>query len=121
MKPVAAVLVLALALIASNSLGGADTAASTIEAANEDGESTWEFSLSGATYVARNAHDYFNPTLTADRDWLHLEARYNYEALKTGSVWLGYNFSTGDKLAITVTPTLGGVFGDLTGIAPGYT
>jgi hypothetical protein len=119
MKPVAA-LAFTFALIASDLLG-ATLAASATETANENEESSWEFSLSGATYVARNAHDYFNPTLTADRDWLHLEARYNYEALKTGSVWLGYNFSTGNKLAVTVTPMLGGVFGDLTGIAPGYT
>jgi hypothetical protein len=49
-----------------------------------------------------------------------LEARYNYEALKTDSVWLGYNFSTGKKLELQVTPMLGGVFGDISGIAPGY-
>ena len=57
----------------------------------------------------------------ADRDWLHLEARYNYEAIKTGSLWLGYNFSFGKKLALEATPMVGGVFGDITGIAPGYT
>ena len=65
--------------------------------------------------------DYVNPNFTADRDWVHLEARYNYEELKTGSVWFGYNFSTGEKLKFDVTPMLGGVFGDITGIAPGYT
>jgi len=52
---------------------------------------------------------------------LHLEARYNYEAIKTGSLWLGYNFSFGKKLAFEATPMFGGVFGDITGIAPGYT
>ena len=60
------------------------------------------------------------PTITADRNWLHLEARYNYEALDTGSAWVGYNFAGGEKLAWEVTPMLGGVFGDTTGIAPGY-
>ena len=60
------------------------------------------------------------PTFTADRGWLHLEARYNYEALDTGSAWVGYNFSGGEKLAWEFTPMLGGVFGDTTGIAPGY-
>ncbi len=50
-----------------------------------------------------------------------MEARYNYEALKTGSLWLGYNFSLGDKLVLEATPMLGGVFGNSTGVAPGYT
>jgi hypothetical protein len=121
MKPVvAAALALGFVLL-SDSLGGTEAAASATDTATENEESSWQFSLTGTTYVARNAHDYFNPTLTADGDWLHLEARYNYEALKTGSIWLGYNFNTGDKLAISVTPMLGGIFGDLTGIAPGYT
>jgi hypothetical protein len=43
--------------------------------------------------------------------WLHLEARYNYENLRTGSVWVGYNFSAGKKLVLDVAPVLGGVFG----------
>src|SRR5262249_52978266 len=47
-------------------------------------------------------------------------ARYNYEALDTASAWVGYNFSGGEKLAWELTPMLGGVFGETTGIAPGY-
>jgi hypothetical protein len=81
----------------------------------------WEYSISAATYVVRNGPEYVNPIFTADRSWLHLEARYNYEALKTGSLWLGYNFSLGDKLVLQATPMLGGIFGNSTGIAPGYT
>ena len=87
----------------------------------EKNETKWEFSLSTFTYLAQHARDYVNPNFTADHDWLHLEARYNYEELKTASVWFGYNFSTGEKLKFEVTPMLGGVFGDITGIAPGYT
>ena len=64
--------------------------------------------------------DYVQPTVTADRGWLHLEARYNYEALDTASVWVGYNFSGGEKLVWELTPMLGGVFGDTNGVAPGY-
>ena len=87
------------------------------EAADENG---WSFSLSAATYVVPDSHDYVQPTFTADRGWLHLEARYNYEDLDTGSVWVGYNFSGGKKLAWEITPMLGGVFGHTTGLAPGY-
>ena len=60
------------------------------------------------------------PTIRADRGWLHLEARYNYEALDTGSAWIGYNFSVGEKLNLEFTPMLGAVFGKTTGVAPGY-
>src|SRR5262249_21316167 len=49
-----------------------------------------------------------------------LELRYNYEAIKTGSIWIGYNFSWGENLILELTPMLGGVFGDITGAAPGY-
>ena len=102
------------------SLGGAATDA-PFEAETEKNETRWEFSLATFTYLAQHARDYVNPNFTADRDWLHLEARYNYEELKTGSAWFGYNFSTGEKLKLEVTPMLGGVFGDITGVAPGYT
>ncbi|MFL6514042.1 MAG: hypothetical protein ACJ8M1_03375 [Chthoniobacterales bacterium] len=81
----------------------------------------WEYSLWTAYYLAQHGRDYMNPSVTADHGWLHLEARYNYEALKTGSFWIGYNFMTGKKLTIEAMPMLGGVFGDITGIAPGYT
>ena len=64
--------------------------------------------------------DYAQPTVAFDREWLHLEARYNYEGLDTGSAWVGYNFSGGEKLAWAFTPMIGGVFGNTTGIAPGY-
>ena len=89
--------------------------------AEESGQGDWNYAFSAATYLLRNDREYVNPSFTADRNWLHVEARYNYEALKTGSVWLGYNFSLGEKLALEATPMVGGVFGDITGFAPGYT
>ena len=101
-------------LVVCESLGGAT------EGDTQRDETQWEFSLSTFTYLAQHARDYTNPNFAADREWLHFETRYNYEALKTGSVWFGYNFGTGTKLRFEVTPMLGGVFGDLTGIAPGY-
>jgi hypothetical protein len=62
-----------------------------------------------------------DPIFTADRnERLHLEARYNYENLETGSLWMGYDFSVGHKLVLNATPMLGGVFGRSAGIAPGY-
>ncbi len=83
-------------------------------------EKSWSSSVSVYTYFVPDDRDYVQPTITADRGWLHLEARYNYEDLDTGSVWVGYNFSGGEKIAWEFTPMLGGVFGNTTGIAPGY-
>jgi hypothetical protein len=76
----------------------------SLESDTEANETRWEFSLSSYTYLDQHTRDHVNPNFTADRDWLHLEARYNYEALKTGSVWLGYNLNTGKKPQFEVTP-----------------
>jgi hypothetical protein len=108
-----------LAFVVSDLLGGTGEEASQME--KETGEGEWHGSISASTYLVQQGRDYVNPNITADHDWLHLELRYNYEAIKTGSIWLGYNFSFGDKLTFAVTPMLGGIFGDLTGVAPGYT
>ena len=83
-------------------------------------DKAWSFSASASTYFIPDDNNYVQPTFTADRGWLHLEARYNYEALDTGSAWIGYNFSGGETLEWEFTPIIGGVFGDTTGIAPGY-
>jgi hypothetical protein len=93
---------------------------STSVLAEKATERAWSFSASVTGYLVPDDRDYAQPTVTADRGWLHLEARYNYEALETGSVWVGYNFSVGEIITFDLTPMVGGVFGDLTGIAPGY-
>jgi len=49
-----------------------------------------------------------------------LEARYNYESQRTGSLWGGYNLSVGHKIVFDATPMFGIVFGSTPGVAPGY-
>jgi len=80
----------------------------------------WSFSASAYTYVLPDDPNYVQPTLAADRGWLHLEGRFNYEDLDTGSAWIGYNFSVGDTVTLDITPMVGAVFGNTAGIAPGY-
>ena len=80
----------------------------------------WSFAVAGYGYIIPDDQSYFSPTFRADRKWAHLEARYNYEDLKTGSLWLGYNVSFGQKLVLEATPMVGGIFGNTTGVAPGY-
>jgi hypothetical protein len=94
-------------------------AQASTNAAPED-EPVWEFSASAYTYFVPDDGNYAQPTFTADRDWLHLEARYNYEALDTASAWVGYNFGGGETVTWELTPMFGAVFGATDGIAPGY-
>jgi hypothetical protein len=61
----------------------------------------------------------FLPIFIADKGNLHLEARYNYEDLKTASAWIGYNIFGGDEFEYFITPMVGGAFGRTNGIAPG--
>ena len=102
---------------ATNQPAGPESPPPAIEEASKK---EWSFSLSAAAYFVPDDREYVQPTFTADYGWLHLEARYNYEDLETGSTWVGYNFSGGEKLPWEFTPMLGGVFGHTTGIAPGY-
>jgi hypothetical protein len=79
----------------------------------------WAFDLSISGYDVPHGRSFVSPTLTADHDTLHMEARYNYEGLDSGSLWFGYNLSVGKKVTLEATPMIGGVFGSVTGIAPG--
>ena len=86
----------------------------------EGAAAEWSASASVNIYVVEGDRTYAQPTLAADYKWLHLEARYNYEALDTGSVWLGYSLGVGETLSLEFRPLVGGVFGATTGVAPGY-
>ena len=127
----AGILATVTGLLAANGAGQAPEAAAQVageapdthapaSGIEEQPQRQWSFGTSLYTYFVPDDPAYVQPTFTADRDWLHLEARYNYEDLETGSVWLGYNFRGGDKLAWEFTAMLGGVFGNTTGVAPGY-
>ena len=78
------------------------------------------YAVSASYYLVEDDADYLQPTVTADRDRLHLEARFNYEDRHTASAWIGFNLSVGDELSLEFTPMLGVVAGRTTGIAPGY-
>ena len=115
-------------LCASQALGQSTPTDVPVQAATSspapaagEAEKSWAFSASLYGYILPESPDYLLPTVTADRGWLHLEARYNYEGPQTGSFWVGYNFSVGKEVTLDFIPMLGGVFGDTTGIAPGYT
>ncbi len=95
-------------------------AASPVWAQTTPAEKAWSFSASDYTYIVPDDRNYTQPTLAADRGWLHLAARYNYEDFETGSIWFGCNFGGGGKLQWGFTPMLGGVVGTTAGVAPGW-
>jgi hypothetical protein len=103
------------AVVALSTLGSASTFAQGRDSTNK-----WSFGAQAYVYFVPDSRDYVQPTFTADRSRLHLEVRYNYEDMETASLWAGYNFSGGDDLAWEFTPIVGGVFGNTSGVAPGY-
>ena len=113
MRPDAALLAAAL-FTASSAAGQTPAAAAGEEAA------AWSFSMATYAYQVRDDRNYAQPTFTADRDWLNLEARYNYEDMHAGSLWIGHNLEGGDTLAWALTPMFGGVVGKSLAFAPAY-
>ena len=80
-------------------------------------DSTWSANISLINYIFTD--DYIiMPVVQAGINRLHLEARYNYEDLKTASLFGGYDFEIGDNVTLDVTPMLGVAFGQTTGIIP---
>jgi hypothetical protein len=107
-----------LALLAAQALGQG-TASGAPPKPPDPADNPWAYNLTVDGYIIPDSQSYVDPIFTADRSWLHLEARYNDENLRTASLWAGYNFSAGKKLVLDVTPMIGGVFGRTNGIAPG--
>jgi hypothetical protein len=95
----------------------ADTVATTQAAASEP-PPVERISATGYGYVIPDAPNYLMGMAKGDLAWLHVEGRYNYEALRTGSAFGGVNLGWGQRLRLSVTPMVGGVFGRVDGIAP---
>ena len=100
----------ALAQVSTGSASGTSADSST---------NKWAYNLTIDGYIVPDDQSFVDPVFMADRNWLHLEARYNYENLRTSSLWVGYNFSAGKNVELNITPMIGGVFGRTNGIAPG--
>lgn len=118
-RALAVALVAAIAAPASGWAKEGGAAPGTAPAASEG--PSWAWGPSVLFYILPGETNYLQPTLTADRGALHLEARYNYEDRETGSVFVGWNLSFGEELKLGLTPMLGGVFGRTNGIAPALT
>jgi hypothetical protein len=82
-------------------------------------ESPWEFSGSAYVVDPPGSDAHATALLYGQRGPLHLELRFNYEDIDTGSLFTGWTFEGGDELAFAATPMLGFVGGQTEGVAPG--
>ncbi len=117
---IAAILFLSATSAFAQSTAGAQAATSAPPAPAAGTPATWSFGAAVNTYVLPEESNFAQPIIKADRGWLHLETRYNYEARASGSIWAGVNISGGDAVEWSITPMFGGVMGDTDGVAPGY-
>jgi hypothetical protein len=74
-------------------------------------EKAWEFLATGYWNAPKGEDAFASGIFTADHDWLHLEARANYEAIHAQSVFVGYSFSWGKEVTLDLRPIVGGVTG----------
>jgi hypothetical protein len=96
----------------------ADPPAGAPPAAPEKPE--WEFSATGYWNAPRGGDNYGSAIFLGDRGALHLEARVNYEAIHAQSLFVGWNFSTGEEVKLDFTPIVGFVGGDNRGGIAGF-
>ncbi len=102
----------------ANSSVVAQSAASAVTENTE--ASSWSYSATVTATFPGSSKNFLQPTVIADGDRLHLEARYNYESIDSASAWVGYNFSAGTTVHLDFTAMAGAVFGKTHGFAPGY-
>jgi hypothetical protein len=101
-------------LSATNLLNAAESSVVVASA-----ESPWSSSASGTTYFGDTTDLYLVPDVSVEYYGLHVEGRYNYEDLHTGSIFLGWHLEWGDKTAgLDLTPMAGWVTGRTDGVAP---
>ena len=90
----------------------------TAGAPEEGDQRPWKLTATALAYFIPEQSDFVMALVPADIRRLHVEGRYNYEALRSGSAFLGVNAGWGETLKVHVTPMIGGVFGDLDGVVP---
>lgn len=101
-------------LLMVNTHAQSDTTKTNPDSASSD----WSFAADGYLYLIPDEDITGIVIGYADYKAIHMEARYNYENLNTGSLFGGYTFETGNKVSFSATPMLGAVFGEMNGIAP---
>jgi hypothetical protein len=110
---------LAAACAAALLLAAAEAGAAEPAAGPGPEAPSWSWSASAYQYWLPADSDYLLGIATADHGALHLEARWQYEDLRSASVFAGWTFEAGEALRLEVTPMAGAVFGRTNGLVPG--
>ena len=110
MKPSTRLLALLLVLAAIPAHAEKDSPPAT-----QDSPAEWELAATAYWNKPRGEDSYVSGIFAADHDALHLEARSNYEAVDSQSVFVGWTFTGGETLKYKATPLLGSVSGDKRG------
>jgi hypothetical protein len=104
----------AVVLFAPALLAAAPVSAQPVEHAGPE-ERPWSFGAALSWYFVPDQKNFGVVTATADHGPIHLEARYNYEALRTASTFVGWNFEFGETVTVGLTPIVGCMFGEVGG------
>ena len=68
----------------------------------------------------KEEHPYITPQAWFYIKDFYVEARYNYEYEKTGSLYFGRSFTCKKKVDAEIIPMIGLVYGETKGISPGF-
>lgn len=109
----------ALRLVALAALIASGPARLCGQDATEDGQGSWTAEVDLSLWLPPDASNFLLLQASADRGPLHLELRYNYEELETGSAWIGWTVEGGGSVSFFVTPMVGVLAGESRGVAPG--
>jgi hypothetical protein len=90
----------------------------TVDAQAPADAPSWSVRASAAAYLLPDDDNFVQPTVAADLDALHLEARYTYEDRRSASAFVGWNLALGTTVTLDLTPMFGIVSGNTEGIVP---
>jgi hypothetical protein len=90
----------------------------TAAIAAEGGERPFEVTATTYAYFVPEASNFVMVVAPVDIRRVHVEARYNYEALNSGAGFVGFNVGWGERLKLHLTPMIGALVGDLDGWVP---
>ena len=91
---------------------------SAIAADPTNDQRPWTIGATAYAYFVPNERDFVMAVVPVDVRLVHVEARYNYEAVRSGSAFAGVNVAWGERVKVLFTPMFGGVAGDLDGLVP---
>jgi len=87
-------------------------------AAAEEGERDWKATATAYAYFVPEQSDFVMVIVPVQIGRVHVEARYNYEALRSGSGFVGFDGAWGREVRMHVSPMIGAVVGALDGWVP---